>query len=82
MAAAPRCDAGADARWLTVLLREGRDATAVAGEDGSCANGGRWWRCHGVDGASWWPEEVLRWCVKVAAMAKARWWSENKLHGG
>jgi len=52
--------------WLPALLREGRDATAVAGEDGSCANGGRWWRCHGVDGASWWPEEVLRWCVKVA----------------
>ena len=66
-------------RWLPTLLREGRDATAVAGEDGSCVNGGRWWCCHGVDGASWWPKEVLRWCVKVAAMAKARWWSENKL---
>jgi len=51
--------AGTHARWLTALLREGRDATAVAGEDGGCANGGRWWRCHGVDGTLWWPENKL-----------------------
>ena len=29
--------AGTHARWLTALLREGRDATAVAGEDGDGA---------------------------------------------
>jgi len=46
-----------------------------------CANGGRWWRCHGE--ARWWSENKLPWWLTLAGKvcAELRWWSE-KVGGG